>query len=93
VRAIYEQLEFFPAPTIVDRLDLALAGKRSRVRAMYAVRLGHEQRVHRVFDDRHGVYCEEHGRGCEAAARVRAMGGDRATPARAANESQRQASA
>jgi hypothetical protein len=61
------QLELFPAPVLVDALDpRRVAGARSRVRAVYLVRMGHGRGVHRVFDDRHGVYCEEHGPSCEA---------------------------
>jgi hypothetical protein len=52
---------------LVDALDpRRVAGARSRVRAVYLVRMGHGRGVHRVFDDRHGVYCEEHGPSCEA---------------------------
>lgn len=67
----HEQLDLFPAPVSVHQLDATrIAGVHSHVRAVYAVRLGHDRRLHRVFVDRYGIYCEDHGRGCDAARRV-----------------------
>ena len=59
------QLELF-RPT-VTRLDpREIVGKRTAVRALYRVQYGIDGPVHLVFVDRHGIYCEEHGRGCTA---------------------------
>lgn len=69
------QLELFPDPVVVESADpRAAIGPRTRVRALYRVRIG-TGAVHLVFDDRHGWYCEEHGPGCPAVAEARARAG------------------
>ena len=71
-RAERAQLELFPTPLHVAPLPPAtVAGARTRVTAVYRVRYGDERTAHRVFNDRHGWYCEEHGRGCAAVADLR----------------------
>jgi hypothetical protein len=67
------QLELFPTPLHVSTLAPAdVAGARTRVAAVYRVRYGDEPRAHRVFNDRHGWYCDEHGARCEAVTDLRA---------------------
>ena len=65
------QLELFPEAVAVDPLDpRQIVGERSRVRALFRVRFATDAAPHRVFDDRHGWYCDEHGpsgRGVDAA--------------------------
>jgi hypothetical protein len=41
---------------------------------VFRVRWGTEPRPHLVFHDRHGWYCEEHGRGCDAVEAARGAG-------------------
>lgn len=66
-----EQGELFPEPVRVERLDpRAVVGDRTRVRTVWRVTLGHGGEAHLVFEDRHGVYCEVHGRTCRAARAV-----------------------
>lgn len=66
-----EQIELFPDPVRVERLDpRTLAGDRTSIRAVYRVTIGHGGAAHLVFHDRHGRYCEEHGRTCKAVAAV-----------------------
>ena len=66
------QLELFATPLRIVALDPRRAGgERTRVRDAFTVRYGTEVRVHRVFHDRHGWYCDEHGAGCKAVADVR----------------------
>ena len=56
------QLELFPERVIVEALDpRAAAGDRTTVRSLHRVRIGDDVRWHRVFSDRHGTYCDEHG--------------------------------
>ncbi|HEU4642752.1 MAG TPA: hypothetical protein VFS44_09870 [Gemmatimonadaceae bacterium] len=63
------QLELFPDPVIVEAADpRTIVGPRTRVRHLFRVRLGRASPVHLVFEDRHGWYCEEHGRACPAVA-------------------------
>ena len=59
------QLELF-RPTVTALDPREIVGKRTAVRALYRVQYGIDGPVHLVFIDRHGVYCEEHGRGCAA---------------------------
>jgi hypothetical protein len=67
------QLVLFPEAVDVRRLDArAVAGARTRVRGVWQVRYERERAAHRVFADRHGWYCEEHGPTCRAAADARA---------------------
>ena len=64
-------MELFPDPVHVERLDpRAIAGDRTRIQALYRVTIGHGGAAHLVFRDRHGTYCEEHGRTCKAVAAV-----------------------
>lgn len=61
------QTELFATPVNVERLDpRAMLGSATRVSALWRVRIGDGGGTHVVFDDRHGRYCEEHGRGCRA---------------------------
>ena len=61
------QLELFPEPIEVEALDAArVAGARTRVAGVWRVRYPAEPAAHRVFHDRHGWYCEQHGRDCRA---------------------------
>jgi hypothetical protein len=70
------QLELFPEPVAVDALDpRRTVGERSRVRAVYRVRFATDATPHRVFDDRHGWYCDEHGPACRAVQAARAAAG------------------
>lgn len=68
-----EQLALFPEGVHVRPLDArAVAGARTRVRGVWQVRFEREPTPHRVFFDRHGWYCDEHGPGCRAAAAAQA---------------------
>lgn len=59
------QFELFrPSVTVLD--PRALVGARTGVRALYRVQYAADGPVHLVFVDRHGTYCEEHGRACPA---------------------------
>lgn len=70
------QLELFPERVLVERLDpRAVAGDRTTVSALHRVRIGDDVRWHRVFSDRHGTYCEEHGPHCRAVREVLAFTG------------------
>ena len=65
-----DQIELFPTPVSIDSLDPRLAiGPDTRVQGLFRVRIGDDARAttHTVFHDRHGWYCETHGRQCEAA--------------------------
>jgi hypothetical protein len=65
------QTELFSAPVVVESLDpTAMLGAATRVRGLWRVRIGNEGGTHLVFDDRHGRYCDEHGRACRAIAHV-----------------------
>lgn len=69
------QLDFFPERVTVEPLDVrAVAGERTRVKAMFRVRYERETGSHQVFHDHHGWYCADHGTDCRAvgAARSRA---------------------
>lgn len=67
------QLELFPEPVLIEALGAQqVGGARTRVRGVWRVRFGSESRAHRVYHDRHGWYCEEHGATCRAAHTVRA---------------------
>jgi hypothetical protein len=66
-RRVSEQLEIFPRAVRVEALDPQLhVGANTRVQALYRVRFSDEARPHLVFRDRYGLYCEEHGKTCEA---------------------------
>jgi hypothetical protein len=74
------QLELFPEAVAVERLDpRRIVGERSRVRALYRVRFATDAAPHRVFDDRHGWYCDEHGPACRAVDAARAAASRQAT--------------
>ena len=80
------QLELFPRAVDVEPLDpRRVVGERTRVAGIWRVRFGDESAPHRVFADRHGWYCEAHGRDCDAVSAARARAGDlpAATSARA----------
>lgn len=63
------QTELFARPLVVERLDpRAVGGERTRVQGVYLVRQFAGAPQHRVFHDRHGWYCEEHGPTCRAVA-------------------------
>jgi hypothetical protein len=59
------QLELF-RPTITALKPRAAIGTATRVQALYRVQYAADGPVHLVFVDRHGAYCEEHGRDCSA---------------------------
>jgi hypothetical protein len=62
----------FPETVLVEPLDpQRVGGSRTRVRGVWRVRYESEARAHRVWHDRHGWYCEEHGPSCRAVAAVR----------------------
>ena len=66
------QIELFPEVVQVEALDARrLGGERTRVRGVWRVRYESERRPHRVWHDRHGWYCEEHGPRCRAVSAVR----------------------
>jgi hypothetical protein len=70
------QLELFPEPVLIEALDPRhVSGARTRVRGVWRVRFGSESRAHRVYHDRHGWYCDEHGAACRAAHTVRGAEG------------------
>ena len=70
------QLELFPEPVLIEALDpRRVGGARTRVRGVWRVRFGSEARAHRVYHDRHGWYCEDHGTACRATHAVRAVEG------------------
>ena len=59
------QTELFPRPLVYERLDpRAIGGAHTRVADVYLVRQFEGAPQHRVFHDRHGWYCEEHGADC-----------------------------
>lgn len=61
------QTELFATPVHVERLDPAkMLGASTRVERLWRVRVGDGGGTHLVFLDRHGKYCEEHGRTCPA---------------------------
>lgn len=66
------QTELFPQPLLVETLDpRAVGGARTRVVGVYLVRAHATAPPHRVFHDRHGWYCEEHGASCAFVAELR----------------------
>ena len=70
------QLELFPESVLIEALDARrVGGARTRVRGVWRVRFDSEPRAHRVYHDRHGWYCEDHGLACRAAHAVRATQG------------------
>ncbi|HEU5174088.1 MAG TPA: hypothetical protein VFT96_04980 [Gemmatimonadaceae bacterium] len=69
-----EQIELFPEPVRVEPLDpRRLAGDGTTAIAVYRVTIGHGGDAHLVYHDRHGMYCEVHGRECRAARAVAAQ--------------------
>jgi hypothetical protein len=67
------QLELFATPLQILALDPRRAGGAlTRVRDAFLVRYGTEAKGHRVFHDRHGWYCDEHGAACRSVTDVRA---------------------
>lgn len=61
------QLELFrPTITVLD--PRIAVGAQTAVRALYRVRYWVDGAVHLVFEDRHGTYCQEHGRDCPSVA-------------------------
>lgn len=59
------QAELFPRPMVIEPLDpRAVGGERTRVEGVYVVREHVGAARHRVFHDRYGWYCEEHGARC-----------------------------
>ena len=61
------QLDIFADPVEIHDLTPRLpAASRARVKGVWAVRLSRTSPTHRVFHDRHGWYCEEHGADCPA---------------------------
>ena len=63
--ARWVQLDMFPRPLVVEPLDArAVGGPRTRVESVHLVREHAGAPAHRVFADRHGWYCEEHGPRC-----------------------------
>jgi hypothetical protein len=69
-----EQIELFPEPVRVEPLDpRRLAGDGTTAIAVYRVTIGHGGDAHLVYHDRHGMYCEVHGRSCRAVAAVAAQ--------------------
>ena len=70
--ARWVQLDMFPRPLVVEPLEpRAVAGARTRVASVYLVREHAGAPAHRIFHDRHGWYCEEHGAGCALVAPLR----------------------
>lgn len=69
-----DQIELFPEPVQVEQLDpRRLAGGSTSIVAVYRVTIGYGGDAHVVYHDRHGLYCEVHGRECRAVRAV-AMG-------------------
>jgi len=61
------QGELFATPLHVEPLDpRKVLGASTRVEALWRVRIGDGGGAHLIFRDRHGTYCEEHGRTCRA---------------------------
>ncbi|MDB4881050.1 MAG: hypothetical protein JWL60_2496 [Gemmatimonadetes bacterium] len=61
------QTELFATPVQVERLDPGkVLGASTRVDALWRVRIGDGGGTHLLFLDRHGRYCQEHGRSCRA---------------------------
>lgn len=69
-----EQIELFPEPARVERVPVTGA-RTTSTKAIHRVVLGYAATVHLVYHDRHGVYCEEHGRECRAVRVVTARDG------------------
>lgn len=66
------QLDMFPRPLVVEPLDpRAVGGDRTRVHSVHLVREYAGAPAHRVFSDRHGWYCEEHGKQCAMVSALR----------------------
>jgi hypothetical protein len=80
--ARWVQIELFPRPLVVEALDpRVVGGRRTRVRSVYLVRAHDGAPAHRIFADRHGWYCEEHGAACALVGRLRRwLEGDAAAP-------------
>ena len=65
------QTELFATPVHVEQLDpRKMLGASTRVEGLWRVRIGDGGGTHLVFHDRHGRYCEEHGRTCRAVREV-----------------------
>ena len=61
------QLELFPRARTVESLDpREVVGPDTRVASLFRVRYEGTHAVHLVFVDKHGWYCGDHGRGCDA---------------------------
>jgi hypothetical protein len=61
-----DQFSLFPDPVSIEVLDPRQAiGPQTAVEQLVHVRIG-AGALHRVFHDRHGWYCEEHGPRCRA---------------------------
>jgi hypothetical protein len=72
VDRVAPQFDLFPEPLQIERLDpQRVGGAKTRVQGVYLVRRSAAAPVHRVFHDRHGWYCEEHGTKCPLVAEVR----------------------
>jgi len=70
-RASDLQFDLWPQRIAVEELDVkAIAGERTRVKAMYRVRYERDGGTHQVFFDHHGWYCAEHGKACPAVREV-----------------------
>jgi hypothetical protein len=68
------QLELFPRARTVERLEpREVVGPETRVTALYRVRYEGTHAVHLVFVDKHGWYCGDHGRHCDAVAAARGV--------------------
>lgn len=66
------QIDLFPEPLQVESLDpRRVGGTNTRVHGVYLVRRSASAPTHRVFHDRHGWYCEEHGTKCPLVAELR----------------------
>ncbi len=71
MRVNASQMEMFATPIHVESLDPKQAiGSGTRVDALWRVRLDDGSGTHLVFQDRHGVYCSEHGARCRAVREV-----------------------
>ena len=67
-----DQFDLFPARPEIEPLDPAVVvAAGPNVKGIWRVRLGHARELHMVYHDRHGWYCEEHGRDCVAVRTVR----------------------
>lgn len=65
------QLDLFPFQVEVEALDpRAAIGARTGVEHLFRVRVNAGEAPHLVYHDRHGWYCEVHGKGCTAVGAV-----------------------